>query len=57
MKSTNINNIRYGIQTISKIKYGLKTIWEVVSNILGCFTSGYWINNKRWTNHEGWKNS
>lgn len=57
MKSTNIKNIKYGVQTINKIKYSTKIIWEKIKSILSCFSNGYWINDKRWTNNEGWKNN
>lgn len=57
MKSTDIKNIKYGIQAIGKIKYGLQTIWEKIKSVLSCFSNGYWINDKRWTNDEGWKNN
>lgn len=54
MKSTDIKNIKYGIQAINKIMYGFNIVWE---SILSCFSNGYWINDKRWTNNEGWKNN
>lgn len=57
MKSTDIKNIKYGVQTISKIKYSTQTIWEKIKYILSCFSNGYWINDKRWTNNDGWKNN
>ena len=57
MKSTDIKNVKYGVQTISKIKYSAQTIWEKIKYILSCFSNGYWINDKRWTNNDGWKNN
>jgi hypothetical protein len=33
---------------------GLHLMWE---GIRSCFGSGFWVNNKPWSNVEGWKNN
>ena len=43
-----------GRRVIAKIYYGCVKVWETIS---GCFTRGYWINNRKWTNDKGWKNN
>lgn len=49
-----IGLVNKGKIAIGKIMYGTSLVWEA---ILGCFTKGYWINNRRWTNDRGWKNN
>ena len=49
-----IDLVNAGKKVVSKIMYGTKIVWELVS---GCFTKGYWLNNKKWTNDRGWKNN
>lgn len=48
-----IDLVNAGNIAIGKIMYGARLVWELA---LGCFTKGYWLNNKRWTNDRGWKN-
>ena len=49
-----IDLVNAGKVTIDKIYSGALLVWEAV---LGCFTKGYWLNNKKWTNDRGWKNN
>lgn len=49
-----IDLVNAGKITIGHIKYGVLLVWEA---IMGCFTKGYWLNNKKWTNDRGWKNN
>ena len=28
-------------------------IWQA---IMSCFGSGMWLNDRKWANHDGWKN-
>lgn len=43
----------YGTKTISAVYYGAKLVWEAISS---CFGSGYWINNRPWSNTDSWRN-
>lgn len=49
-----IDLVNAGKVTIDKIYSGVRLVWEAA---LGCFTKGYWLNNKKWTNDRGWKNN
>lgn len=44
----------YGSKTVSAVYYGVKLVWEAISS---CFGSGYWINNRPWSNTDAWRNS
>lgn len=48
-----VDLVNAGKISINKIMSGVHKAWEAA---LGCFTKGYWLNNKRWTNDRGWKN-
>lgn len=48
-----IDLVNAGKNAIGEIRYGIKLVWEAA---LGCFTKGYWLNNKKWTNDRSWKN-
>lgn len=39
-----IDLVNAGKFAISKIMYGANLVWELA---LGCFTKGYWLNDKR----------
>lgn len=54
IKNITINTIKWGRNTISLIKTKFTTVFEAIS---GCFTSGYWRNDKKWTNDKGWRNN
>lgn len=53
-----IDVINYGRTSIQKVYHKvngeMKMLWELVA---GCFTKGFWINNRGWTNDKGWKNN
>ena len=49
-----IDLVNAGRVAIDKIYSGALLVWEAA---LGCFTKGYWLNNKKWTNDRGWKNN
>lgn len=44
----------YGTKTITAVYYGAKLVWEAISS---CFGSGFWINNRPWSNTDAWRNS
>lgn len=50
----NIWFIAKGRSAINKVYKGAMLVWE---SIIGCFTRGCWLNDKRWTNDKGWKNN
>lgn len=43
----------YGSQAISAVYHGAKLVWEAISS---CFGSGYWINDRPWSNDDAWNN-
>lgn len=45
-----IDLVNFGKTAIGQIKYGVILVWEY---IMGCFTKGFWLNNKKWTNDRG----
>ncbi len=45
-----IDLVNFGKTSIGQIKYGVILVWE---SIMGCFTKGFWLNNKKWTNDRG----
>ena len=48
-----IGLVNFGKTAIGQIRRGIILVWE---SIIGCFTKGFWLNNKKWTNDRGWKN-
>ena len=48
-----IGSVAYGTKVIQAVYRGLKLVWQSVRS---CFGSGAWINEKPWSNDEGWKN-
>lgn len=44
----------YGGKAVSAVYYGAKLVWEAISS---CFGSGYWINNRPWSDTDAWRNS
>lgn len=42
----------YG-KNIAFIAKGSKIIWEAIRS---CFGKGLWVNDKPWSNKDGWKN-
>ena len=49
-----IEFVNAGKNPIAIIYSGIVKVWEAIS---GCFTKGYWINNRKRTNDKGWKNN
>lgn len=48
-----INTIYKGNKTIQAVYHGLKLIWQYIKS---CFGRGYWINEKQWSQTDGWAN-
>lgn len=42
-----------GSKAIEAVYKGAVLVWEAVSS---CFGSGMWINNRPWSNLDGWRN-
>ena len=38
---------------IASVYQGSRLIWQYIRS---CFGRGYWINEKPWSNTDGWKN-
>lgn len=43
----------YGRRAISAVYYGARLVWEAITS---CFGSGYWINERQWSNTDAWLN-
>ena len=53
-KGTKEISARYiGSRAIAAVYYGAKVVWEAISS---CFGSGYWSNDRPWSNTDGWRN-
>lgn len=50
-----ISNVFFMGIPISKIKFQLIDVWGIISDIFNCFSSGFWIEDKTWTNIDLWK--
>lgn len=48
-----ITQVFKGSKNIIAIFKGNKLVWEAVNS---CFGKGFWINEKPWSNDDGWKN-
>lgn len=48
-----ITAMYYGTKPIIAVYHGGRLVWQAVKS---CFGSGYWINDKQWSNIEAWKN-
>ena len=38
---------------IQMVMHGADLVWQAVRS---CFGKGWWINDKPWSNEDGWKN-
>lgn len=38
---------------IQMVMHGTDLVWQAVRS---CFGKGWWINDKPWSNEDGWKN-
>lgn len=52
----NIIRIYFGDRLIKKIYSGVMTLKLIWLSVQSCFGSGYWINNLKWDNNDGYKN-
>ena len=53
MIGNNLNYVTLGDKIISVIYLGGKLVWSAIRS---CFGSGRWLNDRPWSNTEGWKN-
>ena len=49
-----IIEIEHGRQDVLEVYYGKRFVWGMAGS---CYGSGYWINEKPWSNTDGWRNS
>ena len=42
-----------GPKVISAVYQGFKLLWQYIKS---CFGRGYWINDKMWSERDGWAN-
>jgi len=48
-----VNTIYRGENVIQAVYYGLRLVWQYIKS---CFGRGYWLDDKPWSNHDGWAN-
>lgn len=48
-----ITAVYFGSNVIQAVYCGAVLVWEAISS---CFGSGYWINDRPWSNTDGWRN-
>lgn len=48
-----VSLIYYGEKAISVVMKGSRVVWQAIRS---CFGAGYWVNEKPWSNVEGWRN-
>lgn len=53
VNNNQINTIYKGKQVVQAVYQGLKLIWQYIKS---CFGRGYWINDKAWSDSDGWAN-
>lgn len=51
--SKSVNTMYQGRTVIQAVYYGLKLVWQYIKS---CFGRGYWLNDKPWSNTDGWAN-
>ena len=51
--SKEISTIYINNKSIVEIRKNLIIVWQAIKS---CFGKGFWINNKPWSNKDGWKN-
>jgi len=48
-----VNSIYKGTRIITAVYKGARLLWQYIKS---CFGRGYWINDKMWSDRDGWKN-
>jgi len=46
--------IYLGTRVITAVYLGAQLVWQLANS---CFGSGLWLNDKKWSNTDGWKNN
>ena len=53
VNNNQVTTIYKGRKTISAVYQGAKLIWQYIKS---CYGRGYWLNNKSWSDKDGWAN-
>jgi len=53
----NITGVYSGHRDIVKVFSGLKLVWSKVTEILSCYSNGYWIDQYPWIDDAFWKDN
>lgn len=48
-----IPTIYKGRKNVTAVYKGLRLVWQFIKS---CFGRGYWLNDKAWSNTDGWAN-
>ena len=48
-----VTTIYHGKDVVTAVYRGLRLIWQYIKS---CFGRGYWINDKTWSETDGWAN-
>lgn len=53
-QSKQVNTIyAQGNKVVQAVYYGLRLVWQYIKS---CFGRGYWLNDKPWSDTDGWAN-
>jgi hypothetical protein len=52
-----ITGVYSGSRDIVKVYSGLKLVWSKITEILSCYSNGYWIDQYPWVDDAFWKDN
>lgn len=51
----NITGVYGGHREITRVYSGLKLVWSKLTEIMSCYSNGYWIDQYPWIDDAFWK--
>lgn len=54
INNKDISDIHLGARGVLSVYLGTKLVWEKLTEVLSCFSNGYWIDNYPWVDTEIW---
>lgn len=54
INNKDISDIHLGTRVVLSVYLGTKLVWEKLTEVLSCFSNGYWIDNYPWVDTEIW---
>ena len=54
INNKDISDIHLGTRGVLSVYLGTKLVWEKLTEVLSCFSNGYWIDNYPWVDTEIW---